>query len=168
MQEGKFLLLFFLLLPGISAPGQAFLVLETSGKVKPRKYPAGSQIRVHFKGEAISVWDTYTIKGFDLSAQCIVVSESYCLPLKDLDGFDVSPGKGGALASTMRKFFIQWSFFSLAQYIFKPPLYPFHFAVAGGTALAWLYSSLFLKGEKKLNTRHRLRLIDLSLEQPRA
>lgn len=168
MRDGKFLLLFFLLLPGIHMPGQAFLILESSGRVKPRKYPVGSQIRVHFKGEAGSAWETYTIKGFDLPAQCIIVSDTYCLPLRDLDGFDVSPGSRGALARTMRKFFIQWSFFSLAQYVFKPPLYPFHFAVAGGTALVWLYSSLFLKGEKKLNARHRLRLIDLSLPQPRA
>lgn len=168
MLDGKFLLLFILLMSVIHSPGQAFLVLETTGRVKPRKYPAGSQIRVHFKGEARSAWDTYTIKGFDLSAQCIIVSETYCLPIKDLDGFDVSPGNRSALARTMRKFLIQWSFFSLAQYIFKPPLYPFHFAVAGGTALVWMYSSLFIKGEKKLNARNRLRLIDLSLEQPRA
>lgn len=147
---------------------QAYLILETQGRVKPRKYPVGATIRVHFKGELKSSWETYTIKGFDLKSKCIIVSDTYCLPIRDLDGFDTTPGKGNGLEKSARKFFIQWTFFSLAQAVFKPPLTGFHFIVGGAAGLAWLYTRWLVNGQKKLELRHRLKLIDLTLEKPRA
>lgn len=159
-------LVFLMTLSGVFA--QAFLVLETRGKIKPRKYAVGSVIRVHFKGEARSSWETYTIKGIDLKAKCIHVSETYCLEIKDLDGFDVTPWRGNGFEKTMRKFFLQWSFFSLAQAIFRPPIGAFHFIVGGTAGLTWLYIKLFVNGQKKLHQKHRLKLIDLTIEKPRA
>ncbi len=160
--------LFILLFGFTAAYTQAFLLLETQGKVKPKKYPIGSTIRVHFRGEIRSSWETYTIKGFDLPSKCIIVSESYCLPLNDLDGFDVTPGKGNGMEKTARKFFLQWTFFSLAQAIFRPPLTAFHFIVGGVAGLAWLYTKWLVNGQKKLGSKIRLKLIDLTLEKPRA
>jgi len=152
----------------MAAYSQAYLILESQGKIKPRKYPIGSTIRVHFKGEIRSSWETYTILGFDLRSKCIIVSESYCLPLIDLDGFDVTPGKGNGLEKTARKFFLQWTLFSIAQAIFRPPLTAFHFIVGGVSGLAWMYTKWLVNGQKKLNQKHRLKLIDLTLEKPRA
>jgi hypothetical protein len=154
---------------------QAYLIFETSGKIRPRRYPVGSEIRVHFKGEPRSNWMKYTIWDLNLTSNCIQVSDTYCLPLKDLDGFDISPEAGNKLATLSGKFFIQWSFFSAVQAIASniskvpiPQIGAFHFIVAGTTAAVWLYSKLFLNGEKKLNQHHRLKLIDLTLEKPKA
>ncbi|MEO5581274.1 MAG: hypothetical protein ABIR66_01170 [Saprospiraceae bacterium] len=151
------------------------MILETSGKIRPRKYPAGSEIRVHFKGEPRLNWMRYTIWSLDLKSNCIQVSDTYCLPLKDLDGFDLSPENGNKLATLSGKFFLQWSLFSAVQAVASniskvpiPHLGAFHFIVAGSAAAVWLYSKLFLNGQKKLNRNHRLKLIDLTLEKPKA
>ncbi len=147
---------------------QSFLVLETKGKTKTKKYPVGSIIRIHFKNEPRYLWDNYTILGLDLKNKCIQVSEVYCIALKDIDGFDTTPGKGNGIQRLTGKFFLQWTFFSVIQAIFKPPLTAFHFIVAGAAAAVWVFSKFFLNGEKKINGRHRLRLIDLTIDRPRA
>ncbi len=148
--------------------GQAFLVLESKGKIKTKKYPIGSLIRVHLKDDPRYLWEKYTIQGLDLKHKCIQISDEYCLPLSDIDGFDISPVYGNGLARVAKKFFIQWTFFSAMQAIFRPPVTAFHFIVAGTTALVWCYSKLFLNGQKKINPQHRLRLIDLTVEKPKA
>lgn len=169
------LFIFFSLLcisPHISA--QAYLVFESAGQIRLRKYPIGSDIRVHFKGEPRSNWMTYTIWDLDLKANCIRVSDTYCLPLKALDGFDVTPQGGNPLAVLSGKFLLPWIFFSgvqeVTRNIFNPPLPhlgPFHFIVAGSAAAAWIYARLCMNGQKHLNARHRLKLIDLTLEGPK-
>jgi len=161
-------ILIFFLCAVFEAYPQAYLLLESQGRIKPRKYPIGSRIRVHFSGELKSSWETYTIKGFDLKSRCIIVSETYCLPVKELDGFDTTPDKGNGLEKTARKFLIQWTFFSLAQAVFRPPVTSFHFIVGGAAGLAWLYMKWLVNGQKRLNKKHRLKLIDLTLEKPRA
>ena len=154
--------------------GQAYLVFESSGQIRLRKYPIGSEIRVHFKGEPRSNWMNYTIWDLDLKSNCIRVSDTYCIPLIALDGFDLSPQGGNALAALSGKFLIPWVFFSGVQEatrnIFKPPLPPlgpFHFIVAGTAAAVWIYAILFQNGQKRLNKRHRLRLIDLTMDVPK-
>jgi len=122
----------FTLATGRSVFSQTCLVLETQGKVKARKYPIGSVIKVHFKGEPRSNWEVYTITGFDLEAECIRVSDTYCVPLTVIDKFDISPSKNNKMQKAPSKFNVQWTYFQ------------------------------YFNGQKKLNKRNRLRIIDYS------
>lgn len=159
----------------IQGKAQAYLVYETAGSVRLKKYPIGAEIRVHLKGEPRSTWSSYTIWNLDLESKCIQVSETYCLPLKELDGFDLTRQGGNQMAKMSGKFLLQWTFFSGVQEatrtLFKPPaphLGWLHAIVAGTAAVTWAYSKLFLNGQKKLNKRHRLKLIDLKMVAPKS
>lgn len=132
----RFVLLLFALTHFQLLSGQSYLVLETKGKVKGKKYPVGSVIKVHLKGEPKSSWELYTITGFDFSKGCIWVSESYCLPLTAVDRFDISPAKNNRVAKKPPKFYVHWSYFQ------------------------------YFNGEKKLNQRHRLKIVDHTLSVP--
>lgn len=115
---------------------QPYLVLETKGKIKGRKYPAGSTIKVHFQGEPKTNWETYTIQGFDLENNCIRVSETYCVPLNVLDRFDVTPAKNNKSTKEPPAFYVQWTYFQ------------------------------YFNGQRKLNKKNRLKIIDSALPAP--
>jgi hypothetical protein len=132
----KFVLLVYTLTHFQVSSGQSYLVLETKGKVKGKKYPIGSVIKVHLTGEPRNSWELYTIKGFDFNKECIQVSESYCLPLTAVDRFDIRPSKNNRLAKKPPKFYVHWSYFQ------------------------------YFNGEKKLNQRHRLKIVDNTLPVP--
>lgn len=128
-------LVLFLSIFGVCWPalGQTCLVLETRGKIKGRKYPVGSLIKIHFEGEPKSSWETYTITGFDTKMNCIRVSETNCIALSAIDKFDISPAKNNRLDKPPPKFYVQWTYFQ------------------------------YFNGQRKLNKRNRLKIIDYSL-----
>lgn len=147
---------------------QTFLVLEQAGKIRTNKFPVGAEIRVHFKGEPNSMWYDYNIWDIEPKNNCIRVSDSFCFNINTVDRFDIAPDSVNKWSKLFGKFFVQWTGFSLAQLLFKPPLYPFHFAVAGCAAVGYLFSKIINPSQIKINRRHRLKIIDLTVDKPRA
>jgi len=136
MAYRKFVLFTLVLLHFHLIIGQSYLVLEKKGKIKGKKYPVGSVIKVHLQEEPKSSWELYTIEGFDLDKDCIRVSETYCLPLSSIDGFDISPARNNRIAKKPPKFYVHWSYFQ------------------------------YFNGQRKMNKRNRLMIVDHTLPPP--
>lgn len=147
---------------------QKFLVLETQGQIKTRKYPIGADIRIHFKEDKKYLWHQYTILGLDEKEKCIIVSDNYCIPLKEINGFDLTPNQGNAMAKATAKFAIPYLFYSGIQVIRGPKLNNFQIGLGVTSILSWMAAKLFMSGKVNIATKRRLKIIDLTLEAPKA
>jgi hypothetical protein len=151
-----------------AAYGQRFLVLETRGKIKTKKFPIGAHIRVHLKEDKPYLWHQYDILALDEKNACIWVSDHYCIPLAQIDGFDITPYKGNAMANTFAKFALPYSIYMAYQAIRGPRISTFQASLGIFSAVGWLVSKIFLSGKLKIGANRRLRIIDLTMERPRA
>ena len=147
---------------------QKFIVLDTQGQIKTRKYPIGADIRIHFKEDKKYLWHQYTILGLDEKEKCIIVSDNYCIPLKEINGFDLTPNQGNAMAKATAKFAIPYLFYSGIQVIRGPKLNNFQIGLGVTSILSWMAAKLFMSGKVNIATKRRLKIIDLTLEAPKA
>lgn len=147
---------------------QKFLVLETQGQIKTRKYPIGTDIRIHIKEDKKYLWHQYTILGLDEKEKCIIVSDNYCIPLMEINGFDLTPNQGNAMAKATAKFAIPYLFYSGIQAIRGPRLNNFQKGLGATSILSWIAAKLFMSGKVKIATHRRLKIIDLTLDAPKA
>ncbi len=164
----RFRALVALLFIGQSIIAQKFLVLETQGQIKTRKYPIGTDIRIHFKEDKKYLWHQYTIVGLDEKEKCIIVSDNYCIPLNQINGFDLTPNQGNAMAKATAKFAIPYLFYSGIQAIRGPKLNTFQKGIGVASILSWISAKLFMSGKVKIAAKRRLRIIDLTMEAPKA
>lgn len=168
MKFTKVVLLSIVFVLSYHADAQAFLVVETSGKVETRKYPIGTDIRIHLKEDKHYLWHDFTIQDLDLEAKCIRVSDNYCIPLAAINGFDYTPEKGNALAKSLAKFAIPYAAYMGVQAIRGPRINNFQKGIGIAAVVGWFTAKLFFTGQVKINTRRRLRLIDLTMTMPKA
>lgn len=160
----------FLLLLITSNPvsAQQFLVLETQGQIKTRKYPIGTNIRIHLKDDKKYLWHNYEILGLDERSKCIIVSDNYCIPLGDINGFDLSPRQPNAMAKAAAKFTLPYMLFAGVQVIRGTPLNNFQIGLGTAGILSWIMAKLFMSGEVKIKSKRRLKIIDLTMVRPKA